>query len=92
MMAMEVWPPQYVSALKGWPELVELRVVSDGNQYRPIGFYGPGRKEFTLLLGAIEKGKLARGVLSNADSKRKLVVSNHKYICEHVFAKGTAVT
>ena len=92
MMAVEVWAPQYVSALTGWSELVELRVVSAGNQYRPIGFYGPRRKEFTLLLGAIEKGKLTRRVLSRADSNRKLVVSDHRYICQHVFAKGTAAT
>ena len=39
MRAMSVWPEQYVSALKGWPDLVELRVVSAGNQYRPLGFY-----------------------------------------------------
>lgn len=34
MRALLIWPEQYVSSLKGWPELVELRVVSAGNQYR----------------------------------------------------------
>ena len=61
MRAMAIWPEQYVSALKGWPVLLELRVVVDGNQFRPLGFYGPGRREFTLALGAIEKGKLPKG-------------------------------
>lgn len=56
VVAIPVWPEQYVSALKGWPELIELRIVSAGNQYRPIGFYGPGRHEFALVLGATEKG------------------------------------
>src|SRR6266571_1531036 len=58
MMAIQAWPEQYVSALVGWPRLVELRVGSAGTQYRPLGFYGPQRREFTIVLGAIEKGKL----------------------------------
>jgi transcriptional regulator with XRE-family HTH domain len=60
MRAMPVWPEQYVSALKGWPELVELRIVSAGNQYRPLGFYLPQRRRFALVLGAMEKGKLPK--------------------------------
>jgi len=58
MRSMKSWPPQYVSALVGWPEIYELRVVSAGSQYRPIFFYGPARGEVTLVHGAIEKGKL----------------------------------
>ncbi len=27
LMAQPIWPEQYVSALTGWPEFVELRVV-----------------------------------------------------------------
>lgn len=91
MRSVRVWPEQYVSALKGWPYLVELRIVSAGSQYRPIGFYGPQRGEFTLVLGAIEKGKLPRRVLQHADSNRQLVIADRRRICEHVFA-ANAIT
>ena len=76
MRAIPAWPEQYVSAIKGWPELVELRVVSAGSQYRPLGFYGPQRHQFTLVLGAIEKGKLPSRVLEAADENRKIVLAN----------------
>jgi hypothetical protein len=85
MQAIPVWPEQYVSALRGWPDLVELRVVSAGNQYRPIGFYGPRRHQFTLLLGATEKGKLPRRILEVADEHRKIVLADSGRIREHEF-------
>jgi hypothetical protein len=88
MRAIPVWPEQYISSLKGWPELVELRVVSGGGQYRPLGFYGPHRHEFTIVLGAIEKGKLPRRVLETADDNRKIVLADRSRTCEHEFDKG----
>jgi hypothetical protein len=36
--------------------LGEVRFKADKVQHRPIGFFGPLRSEFTLLLCAIEKG------------------------------------
>ena len=38
MRTVEVWPEQYISSLEGWPYLLELRITSHGNQYRPLGF------------------------------------------------------
>src|SRR5271166_2568504 len=75
MRAVYPWPEQYVSSLVGWPGWVELRVGSSGNQYRPIGFYGPQRCTFTIVLGAVEKGKLPRRVLEVADDNRKIVLA-----------------
>src|SRR5712692_6876151 len=72
MKAIPIWPEQYISALKGWPDLVELRVGSAGSEYRPLGFYGPGKRQFTLVLGAIEKGRLPRRLLEVADEHRKI--------------------
>jgi hypothetical protein len=88
MQSVRVWPEQYVSALKGWPDLVELRVVSAGNQFRPLGFYGPQRGEFTLVLGAVEKGRLPKRVLEAADENRKIVLSDRRRIRQHDFRKG----
>ncbi len=88
MRVVSVWPEQYVSSLKGWPELVELRVVSAGNQYRPLGFCGPGRHEFTIVLGATEKGKLPARILQAADDNRRIALADRARIREHEFAKG----
>jgi hypothetical protein len=49
--------PQYASQLRGeCAGLMEIRIVASNVQYRPLGWYGPERREFTLLFGAIEKG------------------------------------
>jgi hypothetical protein len=85
MRAIAVWPEQYVSSLKGWPHLVELRVGSFGNQYRPIGFYGPERHQFTIVLVTIEKGKIPKRVLETADENRRIVLADRTRCCEHAF-------
>jgi len=86
MCAIPVWPEQYVSALKGWPGLIELRVASAGNQYRPLGFCRPER-EFVIVLGVIEKGKLPRRVLQAAYDNRNIVLADRSRIREHEFNK-----
>jgi hypothetical protein len=91
MRAMPVWPEQWVSALKGWPELLELRIVCDGNQYRPLGFYLPKRPEFAFVLGAIEKGKLPSRTLEAADEHRRIILADARRIREHEFDKGTTI-
>jgi hypothetical protein len=87
MRAVRVWPEQYVSALKGWPDVFELRVVSAGSQYRPLCFYGPGVGDLTIVHGAIEKGKLPRRVLEHADGNRRIAQADPSRIEPHVFRK-----
>ena len=89
MQTVREWPDQFVSALKGWPGLFELRVTSAG-QYRPLCFYGPNRYQVTILLGAMEKGKLPRRVLAHADGNRTIVQANPGRIAPHVFRKERA--
>lgn len=36
--------------------LFEICLLVDKVQYRPIGCYGPGMRDFTLLVGATERG------------------------------------
>ncbi len=50
------WARPLTGKLKGYENLVEIRVKSSNIQYRPIGCYGPKRGEFTILIGAVEKG------------------------------------
>ena len=85
MRALLLWPEQYVSAITGWPGLVELRIVSGGNQYRPLGFYGPALRQFTLVHGTIEKGKVPNSVFEVADERRKVVIADPSRIREHQF-------
>ena len=46
----------YFSPLKGHRGINEIRFTFQSIQYRPLGCYGPGDKEFTILIGAIEQG------------------------------------
>jgi len=87
MQATKTWPEVYVSSLKGWPDLRELRIVCAGEQFRPIFFYGPAQGEVTIVLGAKEKGHLPPGALERADENRKIVLADRKRIRKHVFRK-----
>lgn len=86
LRGISVWPPQYVSALKGCDDIYELRIGSSGVEYRPLGFYGPDRKEFTIVYGAIEKGgKLPKESYKTAKERAKVVISDRCRSCEHEF-------
>jgi hypothetical protein len=86
LRAYAVWPPQYVSAYSGYPDIFELRVSSGGVQYRPLGCYGPGKRVFTLLIGTTEKGgKIRKGDLDSAADRRNRVFEGWP-TCEHEFA------
>ena len=80
------WPLQYVSALRGYDGIHELRVVASGVQYRPLGFFGPGEREFTLLIGAVEKGRLSTRVCETAVRRRQEVVADRSRAHEHQFS------
>jgi hypothetical protein len=82
----DVWPPQYVSALKGCDDIYELRIVHGGVQYRPLGCHGPGRREFTLLLGVVEKGRLPLTCYETAKRRRNIILSDRSRTCEHQYA------
>lgn len=58
-------------------ELGKLRFKADKTQHRPIGFFGPGQREFTLLVWATERdGKYAPpGVRDTALQRMKLIQS-----------------
>ena len=49
--------PEFDKLSGKYAKLGELRFEVRNVQYRPFGFFGPGRAEFTLLIGAIKKGK-----------------------------------
>lgn len=81
------WPAQYVSRLRGYKGIYELRVGSSGVQYRPLGCHGPGKKQFTILIGSVEKGgKLPKSDCEIAVERRKIILDYEGRTCEHEFS------
>ncbi len=82
-----IWPPQYVSALTNCEGILEVKIVSSGVQYRPLGYYGHAPREFTLLVGAVEKGgKLKpRNACTIAQNRRREVDADRRRAVPHQF-------
>jgi hypothetical protein len=56
-MQISEWIEPYTKRLKGeCTGLVEIRFHADRVQHRPLGWFGPSPKEFTILLCAREIG------------------------------------
>lgn len=83
LQGFPVFPDQYFSAYTNWDGLYELRIVCSGVQYRPLGFYGPQQKQFTILIGSTEKGKVPTSTLKVADERRKLVIADPSRVISH---------
>jgi len=83
LQGFPVFPEQFFSAYRGWDGLYELRIVCSGVQYRPFGFYGPKQKQFTLLIGSTEKGKVPKSTLKVADERRKIIIADPSRIVPH---------
>jgi hypothetical protein len=49
------WPSEWFTELKGFPRILEMKFTVQNIQFRPLGYFGPHRHEFTFLVGAIEK-------------------------------------
>lgn len=86
LQGFPIFPEQYFSAYKGWDHLYELRAVYAGVQYRPFGFYGPGRRGFTLLIGGTEKGTFPKQLLEAAHERRKVVIDDPGRVGRHDFS------
>lgn len=84
------WVRPYFDKLKGYEGIYEIRIVSKV-QYRLLGCYGPGRKDFTLLIGASKagasKGKSATWDPKNArelaERRSKLPLEDGRYTDEY---------
>lgn len=57
MKTIKIWEPPIAKKLKGnkYDPIYEIRIHGNKVEYRPLGFYGPGEKNFTLLIGARKK-------------------------------------
>jgi hypothetical protein len=65
--------------------LFEIRIEVDNVQYRPLAYYGPEKREITILTGATEVGGQLQppGICATALSRRDLVEQDRRYVCPH---------
>jgi len=78
LMIMDSWPPKLVLPLTNNSKINELRIKGKKVQLRPLGCHGPGRKEFTLLIGAKEQGDsfVPKDAPLRARERRDLIMAN----------------
>src|SRR5665213_1246642 len=86
LQGFPLFPEQYFSAYRGYDDIYELRISFSGVQYRPLGCYGPRKREFTLLVGGIEKGKIPKRLLEVANERRKIVYTDPARVRRHDFS------
>jgi len=66
--------------------LLEVRVRDSRVQYRPLGCYGPGNHEVTLLIGAVEKGnKFEPRTACAIALTRKYAIQGGEHVRDHDF-------
>jgi len=71
----------YFSPLVGYAGIGEIKFKAQNKQYRPLGCYGPGIYEFTLLIGSEEKGDKFKPLSApeTAVKRRKLILQDARY-------------
>jgi Gp49-like protein DUF891 len=73
------WPSGWVKQLRGLAEghgIFEIRFTVRNIVYRPLGFFGPDRREFTFLIGAREQGNefVPRNAIQTAITRKDIVL------------------
>lgn len=79
------WSRDYFKLLTDYEGIGEIRFASHGKQYRPLGCYGPCEQEFTILVGAEEKGDRFNPPTAprTAAERRKLILQDERYSDEY---------
>jgi hypothetical protein len=67
------WKKPHALKLQGVTDIYEIRFKANGIERRPFGFFGPGQKEFTILVWATHKQAIydPNDAIKTADSRRK---------------------
>jgi hypothetical protein len=80
-----IWIKKYAEKLKGYEDIYEIKITYQNIQYRPLGCFGPGAGEFTLLIPAIERGSdfEPRQAPKTAQTRCKLVHQDRRYVDEY---------
>ena len=85
LQAIKLWGRPYSAKLKGFPHIHEIIIKWKGNQYRPLGFFGRNKGEFTLLVGSVEKDSNfePKNAPAIAEDRIKLVLGDEKYAIKY---------
>jgi hypothetical protein len=69
------WGGNYLKALVGYDGILEIRFELLNVVYRPLGYFGPTRRDFTFLVGAREQGDgfVPRGAPDIAIERRAII-------------------
>lgn len=69
------WKKPHARKLQGVADIYEIRFSANGVEHRPLGFFGPNVKEFTILIWSTHKQKIydPADAINTADTRRKLV-------------------
>lgn len=72
----ETWSKKHVRPLTNYSKINELVIKGKKIQLRPLGCFGPQRKEFTILMGATEKNDdfVPKNAPHQAEERQKLVM------------------
>lgn len=72
------WSPHLVYPLTDSDGIYEIRFKVKNVLYRPLGFFGPKRHEFTLLVPAREQGDcfVPRNAKDLAEERKKVVLED----------------
>jgi len=81
------WNPKMVCQLTDSDSIYEIRFKIRNVLYRPLGFFGPNRHEFTFLVPAHEQGDrfVPRNAISLAEQRKIIVLHNKESVCECTF-------
>jgi hypothetical protein len=82
-----LWTRPLASNLDGYDGIVEIRVRWMNTQYRLLGFRGPGERQFTLLVPAIEQdNEFVPGTAPTiAVTRMNVVITDRSRVIEHRF-------
>jgi len=75
----------YIKPLIGYNGIFEVKFIVSNIQYRPLGCYGPERKTFVFLIGAIEQGDEfnPKNAPWKAAKRQKRIFNDRRYIGEY---------
>ncbi len=89
MMTLKNWGRPYAAKLRGKKYNLIWEIIIKWNkiQYRPLGCFGPNEeKDFTLLIGAIERSMgifIPRNAPDTAQERCKLIHNDRSYVGEY---------
>lgn len=70
------WHEPHAKKLQGVQDIYEIRFKAQGRQFRPLGFFGPGAGDFTVVVWAGKKQQVYRpaDAINTAAERRSFIL------------------